>query len=70
MSKIQDKPSLYQEGHNMASFTQAQGHSSQDANTRALLEMIQRVGADQVQKLLSQTQGLVEEEDEWEQNFD
>jgi ribosomal protein S12 methylthiotransferase accessory factor YcaO len=54
----------------MASFTQAQGHSSQDANTRALLEMIQRVGADQVQKLLSQTQGLVEEEDEWEQNFD
>lgn len=70
MSKIQDKASLYQEGHNMASFTQAQGQAAGDTSTRALLEMIQKVGVDRVQKLLSQAQGQEEEEDEWEQNFD
>lgn len=66
MSKIQDKTALFQEGQNMSSYVQSQG-SSDDMNVRALLEMIQKVGTDRVQKLISSQDRV---EDEWDQNFD
>jgi hypothetical protein len=70
MSKIQDKSSLYQEDQSMASFAQTQRQSSEDSSVRALLEMIQKVGIDRVQKLLNTQGPVIEEDDEWNQNFD
>ena len=67
MSKIQDKSGFYQE--NASSFTQAQTQTPEDTNLRALLELIQRVGPDQVQRVLDH-QNQFKDDDEWNQNFD
>ena len=71
MSKIQDKAGLYQNEAKMTSYIQAHAATDEE-NIRALTELIQKVGLDKVQKLLS-TSTVLEEEgelDEWGQNFD
>ncbi len=67
MSKIQDKSGFMQEAGSAASFVQT-GQNSEDETMRALVGLIQRVGVDKVQRLIT-SQGSVEEE-EWDQNFD
>ena len=69
MSKIQDKTALYQENIGAANFLQSQVQPSEETNLRALLELIQKVGPNQVQKLLD-NQTLFRDDDEWNQNFD
>lgn len=68
MSKIQDKSSLYQEGRMN---TYSQTLQSEDGDLRALTELLQKIGVDRVQQLLSsQDQNIHESEDGWGQNFD
>ena len=71
MSKVPDKTALYQESARLSGYIQSQ--PSEDEDFRTLTELIQRVGVDRVQRLLSpsqspETQG--EAEGEWEQNFE
>ena len=69
MSKIQDKSSFYQENSSTSSFTQSQAQPIEESNLRALLELIQKVDIEKVQRLLDhQTQ--LKDEDEWNQNFE
>jgi hypothetical protein len=70
MSKIQDKSTLYMGGANMTSYVQV-GQPTQDEEMRALSELIQRVGMDGVQRMLTSTENpIIEEGDAWEQNFE
>ena len=69
LSKIQDKTALYQENIGAANFLQSQVQPSEETNLRALLELIQKVGPSQVQKLLD-NQTPFRDDDEWNQNFD
>ena len=68
VSKIQDKASLFQDSSKMASF--AQSEQTEDDGVRTLLELLQKVGVDRIQKLIDEKEQSIVEEDEWDQNFD
>lgn len=68
MSKIGDKSSLYQDTANVSTFIQ--GQSTDGEGLRSVMEMIQRLGVDKVQKFLSSQIQAAEEEEQWNQNFD
>lgn len=69
MSKIQDKSSFYQESSSASNFIQNQAQPVEESNLRNLLELIQKVGPDQIQRLLDH-QSQLKDEDEWNQNFE
>jgi len=70
MSKIQDKAALYQESAKLGSYVQSQ--PSDEDNLRTLTELIQKVGIDRIQAMISapEEETAVEEENEWNPNFD
>jgi hypothetical protein len=71
MSKIQDKTSLYQGNANMSSYAQSQ--PTDEDNLRALTELLQRVGIDRLQAMMTYTPAeeiAVEEDNDWSPNFD
>jgi hypothetical protein len=73
MAKIQDKANFFQDTPSISTFVQAQGQSADDMNVRAFLDSVQKLGTDRVMKLLnvqSNQNATVEDEDEWDQNFD
>lgn len=70
MAKLQEKASFPQETAGINSFVQTHEQSADDLNMRALLEVVQKLGTDKVLKLLNSQLPGVEEEDEWNQNFD
>ena len=54
----------------MTSYVQV-GQPTQDEEMRALSELIQRVGMDGVQRMLTSTENpIIEEGDAWKQNFE
>jgi hypothetical protein len=69
MSKIQDKAALYQDAQR-SSYVQTQ--SSDDADLRTLTELIQKVGIDRLQAMISAPaeELTMEEPSDWNQNFD
>jgi hypothetical protein len=70
MAKIQDKAALYQDTTKLSSYSQ--GQSCDGDHFRALAELVQKVGIDRLQSLITPTvdDETVEEENEWNQNFD
>jgi hypothetical protein len=70
MSRIADKAALYQEQPKATSYVQAQGND--DDTLRSLTELIQRVGLDRLQEMLSPVpqESFSQEDQEWHQNFD
>jgi hypothetical protein len=71
MSRIQDKSSLYRDHTNASSYVQTQpGQEGEEETMRVLLELVQRVGVDKVQKLVTSQNHQTDEEDPWGQNFD
>jgi hypothetical protein len=73
MSKVQEKTSLYQDTAQVSSYVQAQSSEAEDL--RALAELVQKIGIDQLQQLLGTTAGLSTEdlaeaeEESFTQNF-
>jgi len=47
-----------------------QTQTTEDANLRTLLQLVQNMGQDRVLELLSAQGQLADNEDEWNQNFD
>jgi hypothetical protein len=69
--KLPDKSSLYQGSSNTVSLIQTHpGQSRDEDDVKVLLELVQRMGVDQVKGLLSTRVQAPSEEEEWEQNFD
>ena len=69
--KLPDKTSLYQGSTNSISLMQTHpGQSKDEDDVKVLLELVQRMGVDQVKGLLSTRVQAPSEEEEWEQNFD
>ena len=70
-NRIQDKASLYQGTSNVASYSQEElkGLDS-SAEMQHLMSLVQKLGIDQVQKLLTTEVQAQEEDEEWRQNFD
>ena len=72
MTKIQDKSALYQETSPVTTYIQTQGPETDDL--RALTELIQRVGIEQLQQLIttnsnSSMEDIEAEEESFTQNF-
>ena len=66
MSRIADKSSLYRDQNNASSFVQS-GQEGDEDSIRVLLDLVQKIGTDKLQKMLTQQ---LDEEDPWNQNFD
>ena len=69
ISKVPDKAALYQDSARLSSYAQSQ--VTEEDSVRALTELIQKIGVDKVQRMLSApTSESLEVEGEWEQNFE
>lgn len=66
IAKIQDKKAYFQDIPNVSMGSARLSKDSED--TRSLLELMQRIGTERVQQLLSE-EIAQEQENEWEQNF-
>ena len=67
MSRI-DK-ALYQ-GEAVSAYSQQQATAGDDRDMRELSALVQRIGIDRLQGFLTeQTQDMIADEEEWEQNF-
>ena len=74
MSRIPDKQSIYSNNSNMPSFMQyTAGMETENPEMQQVMELVQKLGLDKVQKVLTnqvQVQEETEDAFEWEQNFD
>ena len=70
ISKIPDKAALYQGAGAAGSYIQSQ--ATEDDNLRVLAELLQKVGIDRIQAMINSKaeEEVVEEENEWSENFD
>ena len=70
MSRIPDKTALYQENGRATSYVQSE--QTDEDNIRALTELIQKVGVDRLQEILTpqNPETLTEEDNAWLSNFE
>jgi hypothetical protein len=64
-----DSP-FFTENPDVQSYMQGKVPSTEEENVRALYELMQKVGLDRVQQMLSKQSQKIEVDDEWLQNFD
>jgi hypothetical protein len=71
MNRIQDKTSLYQASAHAPSYVQSEeSENINGAEMQHLLNMVQKLGMEKAQRLLTSQVQAQEEDDEWNQNFE